>query len=356
MSDAIWSAEPTTPEAIERALRQLVHERHTENGGFVPGRTLNLVCFVDRAYVGEALNRLRTAGRNQPSRLILLTYEPRRTALEGRVVVAARDDPQPAGGPIALFETVRVALGERHLDDLETIVDPLVATDVPTLLWAPHGHRDVLERLAPLAQAALLDSAAHQRWQSGLRQAAELSDHLYVVDLAWVRPAPWRARLAAAFSRPQRRAELEAISSLTVSHHPDYTASALLLAGWMASRLGWRVAPLFAQEGHGAVASGKVRGRRQEVRVVLRGRPDEQAPGLSEVVVETAGGRALTLSRGPGGLHAHERLPRGGERRWVILGASRGEGGVLGEGIRQALLRDPTYLPALQAAQGLAPL
>jgi hypothetical protein len=27
--------------------------------------------------------------------------------------------------------------------------------------------------------------------------------------------------------------------------------------------------------------------------------------------------------------------------------------GVLGEGIRQALLRDPTYLPALQAARSM---
>jgi hypothetical protein len=33
-----------------------------------------------------------------------------------------------------------------------------------------------------------------------------------------------------------------------------------------------------------------------------------------------------------------------------VLGASRGEGGILGEGIRQALLRDPAYRPALEAA------
>jgi hypothetical protein len=35
------------------------------------------------------------------------------------------------------------------------------------------------------------------------------------------------------------------------------------------------------------------------------------------------------------------------------MGASRGEGGILGEGVRQALLRDPTYRPALAAAQGM---
>ena len=41
------------------------------------------------------------------------------------------------------------------------------------------------------------------------------------------------------------------------------------------------------------------------------------------------------------------------EREWTILGASRGEQGVLGEGIRQALLRDPTYVPALHAARAM---
>ena len=35
------------------------------------------------------------------------------------------------------------------------------------------------------------------------------------------------------------------------------------------------------------------------------------------------------------------------------MGASRGEAGILGEGIRQALLRDPTYRPALAAADAM---
>ena len=46
-------------------------------------------------------------------------------------------------------------------------------------------------------------------------------------------------------------------------------------------------------------------------------------------------------------------MPGGAEREWTIPGASRGETGVLGEGIRQALLRDPTYVPALEAARAM---
>ena len=46
--------------------------------------------------------------------------------------------------------------------------------------------------------------------------------------------------------------------------------------------------------------------------------------------------------------------PRDGEEQaWTVMGASRGEAGILGEGVRQALLRDPTYKPALEAGRVL---
>ena len=71
--------------------------------------------------------------------------------------------------------------------------------------------------------------------------------------------------------------------------------------------------------------------------------------------VQTASGRSLSLDRGAGGLRAISREPDGAEHQWTIPGASRGETGVLGEGIRQALLRDPTYVPALGAARAMRP-
>ena len=47
------------------------------------------------------------------------------------------------------------------------------------------------------------------------------------------------------------------------------------------------------------------------------------------------------------------RSRKGGCREFTVMGASRGEGGILGEGVRQALLRDRTYKPALQAARAM---
>jgi glucose-6-phosphate dehydrogenase assembly protein OpcA len=339
VSDAVWSEQGTTPDAIEAALRGLLAERHSEDGGFLPARVLNMVAFVESQYSGEIANRLRGVGRYHASRLVVLSYEPRRTRLDAHASVAAEDEAKP-GDIVLLHETVVVELGDRHLDDLLTIADPLVVSDLPTLLWSPHGHPEAVQALLPLAQATLLDSVDEPVWAEAIDRANTLSEHLYVVDLAWLRSTPWRERIAATFDPPSLRCELERISSIAIRHHPDSTVAGLLLIGWLASRLGWRLSPLQAD---GDVLSGTAEAGEQLVR------------GLAGLIIETASGNCLRLDRGTGGLRAHRRDAEGREHEWTILGASRGEAGILGEGIRQALLRDPTYRPALQAAQAMLP-
>jgi glucose-6-phosphate dehydrogenase assembly protein OpcA len=348
-SDAVWSEQGTTPDAIEAALRRLLVDVHAENGNYVPARVLNMIAFVDREWSGEIANRLRGVGRYHASRLVVLSYEPHRERLDARVMIASDGEPQP--GELALLhETVVVELGERHLDDLLTIADPLVVTDLPTLLWSPHGHHEVVSELLALSQAVLLDSVDEPSSQEGLDRAWELSDQAYVVDLAWLRTTPWRERVAASFDPLGRRQELRTISGVTVRHHPESTAAAMLLAGWLTSRLDWTPQPLSAD---GDALVGKALANGQDVALRLEAAPELQVRGLEDVTLQTASGRSLLLGRGPGGLHARSRDEQGREREWTIPGASRGETGVLGEGIRQALLRDPTYVPALTAARAM---
>ena len=92
VSDAVWSEQGTTPDAIEAALRELLAERHAENDGFLPARVLNMVAFVESEYSGEIANRLRGVGRYHASRLIVLSYEPRRTRLDAHASVAAEGE------------------------------------------------------------------------------------------------------------------------------------------------------------------------------------------------------------------------------------------------------------------------
>jgi glucose-6-phosphate dehydrogenase assembly protein OpcA len=347
-TDAVWRAQDTTPGDVEAALRRLLSEVHARDDANVPSRVLNFVCIVDRAYAGEAANRLRRVGRFHPSRTIMLAVSPGRTTLDA---VATVTTPESAGGaPAIAHETVVLECGPEHVAHADTVVDPLVVSDLPTAVWSPHGHDEGVEALRSLAQIVLLDSADEAEPADALERVRDLSSEVYVVDLAWLRSAPWRERIAAAFDA-RRRPELARLSEVTVRHHVDSRISALLLAGWLGSRLGWDAGRLTTAQD---AATGRAHARKQDVAVRLEADPALSVRGLSSVALASASGLRLVLERGPGGLHATEERPRAAAASWTILGASRGEAGILGEGIRQALLRDPTYRPALEAAGRLA--
>ena len=346
VSDSVWSAQGTTPGDIEAALRAMLKERHSENASYVPARTLNLVCVVDKQWSGEIANRLRHVGRSHAARTIVCAVEPRRKAIDAVATIAS--DVHPKAGEFALLrETVIVDVGEQHLAHIDTIVDPLVVTDLPTVVWAPHGHTQAVEALLSLAQVVLLDSVDEPDMRDAVNRAMTLLRDAYVVDLAWLRSTPWRERVAATFDPPHLRPDLRTISAVTVRHHPESAVAGVLLMGWLASRLDWQLSPLIARDG---TLVGSAHARRQDVRLTLEPANDLMVRGLAGVTLETASGRHFDLDRGPGGLQAYYRNAKGQERRWVVLGASRGEAGILGEGIRQALLRDPTYAPSLEAA------
>src|SRR3954468_5127940 len=367
---AVWSEGDTTPSAVDAALRALLTERHAEDQAFVPARVLNLIALVDAdwrgeienrlgppraltlialvaaAWGGEIENRLERVGRFPPSRTILCAVERKRTTIDARVSMGGAVD--SGGGAIHVGEErIELWLGEAHPNTLPPIVDPLVVPDLATLAWTPHGYDDAVESLVGIAGVVMVDSVQAVDPLAAIERVVRLLDEAYVVDLAWLRSAPWRERIAATFDPPTWRHSLSEITAVTVRHHPDSAVSGGLLLGWLATRLGWQPAKLEDEDG-GKVARARTVGRKVKLRLEV----DETmpVPGLAGIALETASGMKMSLFRGPGGLTAKRKLPGGKESSWVVLGASRGEAGILGEGIRQALLRDPTYGPALKAA------
>jgi glucose-6-phosphate dehydrogenase assembly protein OpcA len=350
--DEVWSERDTTPARIEAALRRIVAEHYHSDHPFVPARVLNVVVIVDAEFRGEIENRFERVGRYHPSRLVLCAVEPGRTSLDAWAGVGT-EDAEPVPGHIAVArERVEIEIGQKHVRKLDTIVDPLLVSDLATMVWAPHGHADAVDSLRRLAQIVLVDTQDEPDVARSLARVVDLSEHAYVVDLAWLRSTPWRERVAATFDPAHLRPDLRHISSVTVRHNPESAAAALLLIGWLSSRLGWQPSKMIPRNGS---LAGKAHGKRQDVDLCLEPEPRQSVRGLAGLTLETASGRHLELDRGPGGLRARYRNRKGDEREWTVLGASRGEAGILGEGIRQALLRDSTYAPALDAANALAP-
>lgn len=346
-----WRGSDTTPSEIAHALSELLNEIHRDNPQYVPARVINLVCVVDEERSRDIMKRLRGVGRYHGSRTIVCSVTPDRKTLDATATITTQNEPK--NGELGLLrETIVVQCGVDHLENLDSIVDPLLVTDLATCVWSPHGHREAVDSLLDLSQVVLTDSSEEVDVHAAITRNRELAKRAYIVDLAWLRTTPWRERLATTFDPPRIREELANLCDVTIRHAPESQIAALLLAGWLASRLDWRVAPLALSDGS-LTGTAKAASHRVSIRLELDEKLD--VPGLAGLELRTNAGRVYGLERGDGGLRASYRNRRGDERRWTILGASRGEPGILGEGIRQALLREQTYGPALHRAEIMLP-
>ena len=343
---ATWSARDTTPAEIAAALSRLAGAR---DGGrplaYAPARVLNLVSVVERAARDELVERLDAVGRLHASRTVLCVVDDREHDDLDASATMDYEPPSHAGGLAVCRERVELELGQAQLLRLESILGPLLVGDVPTVVWSPR-HREAVDRMLGATEVVLVDSGEANEPVAALVRAAELAELAKVVDLAWLRTTPWRERLAAAFDPPSERKMLAGIECVTVRHEPGAAASGLLLVGWLCSRLGW-AGP--GQLAGGASIGGSVAGPEGPIELRLEPVEGQCAPGLAGVTVGGAGG-SLSLDRGPGGLAARERGPDGRERTWTVIGASRGEPGILAEAMRAALAEDPAYGPALRSA------
>src|SRR3954466_8139969 len=222
--ESVWSAQGTTPDKIEAAPRNMLLEQaEHDQSQIAPARVLNSIVIVDREWRGEIANRLDRVGRYHPSRTILCAVEKGRTTLDAwaRIWTSEHQDP---GSISVCEERIEIVMGPKHLERLETIVDPLVVPDLSTVVWSPHGHP--IDSVLPLAQVVLIDSVEELDAGRGIERASSLLDSAYVVDLAWLRTTPWRERIAATFDPPTWRRELSQIDWITVRARGDSAVSA----------------------------------------------------------------------------------------------------------------------------------
>ena len=168
-------------------------------------------------------------------------------------------------------------------------------------------------RCAGCRSACSLDSVEDPDVAGALRRAQTLLADRYVVDLAWLRSTPWRERIATLFDQPSRRPRLREIAQLRIRNVAESGAAALLLCGWLTSRLRWPQGQLDARR-------PRPRDRAMgDVSVTLES-VAQDVPGLGGVTIGFRDGGELSLDRGPGGLSATRR---DGRRRRAHLDAAR---------------------------------
>ena len=156
-------------------------------------------------------------------------------------------------------------------DHMAALLDPLLVSGVPTYLWwlgtPPFGRPELLDALR-ICDGLVVDSASFDEpYHSFQRMSGmlKLAHHrLGLADMQWSRLRPWRETIAQFFSPLERRGFLNGISEVGVDYAGEGRGNrivASLLAGWMASALGWTLRRATAGSGGVVVAHYESNGR-----------------------------------------------------------------------------------------------
>ena len=217
---------------------------------------LNLVVIVDRDWKGEIANRLERVGRYHASRTVLCAVEDGPHTLDATATVTYEDaEPGKLG---VIREQVEIDLGPEHLDALDTIVDPVLVSEMPTVLWSPARPRRGGRRAAAADRRDAARLRRPARPGRGLRARRGPVLDVYVVDLAWLRTTPWRERLAASFDLRSRLECLRAgrANSRSATRRARRPARCCWPAGWPRGWAGSRAAATRAPTGTWSASVG----------------------------------------------------------------------------------------------------
>jgi glucose-6-phosphate dehydrogenase assembly protein OpcA len=225
---------------------------------------LNLiVTVVDDAAADRIVGTLLDLGNRHPSRALVLVAQPGagERPLDARVSTHCH---QAAGdGDRVCHEEVILTVRGEAAEHLSGVVAPLLIPDLPTHVWWPGDppfDGPVFEQLVEMGDRVLFDSADFADLLGGLRRLGSLRHASGVGDLSWERLAWWQELTAQFFDAPRFRRYLPNLSRLLISYavalegadgtdedanesDPGVSspmAQALLYAGWIATRLGWR--------------------------------------------------------------------------------------------------------------------
>ena len=161
------------------------------------------------------------------------------------------------GGKNLCGEQLTLKARGRFTVELPSAAVPLLVPDLPVFLWwagAPRLDDQIFERLARASDRVVIDSADFRRPYDDVLELSELlasrrKNHAAISDLNWARLTSWRTLLASFYDVEEYRALFARVNRMRIEYVPHDLApeavapKAMILAGWLASRLCWRTMP-----------------------------------------------------------------------------------------------------------------
>jgi glucose-6-phosphate dehydrogenase assembly protein OpcA len=192
--------------------------------------------------------------RHQPRRLI--TLAPTLDGQRPLETLVAAYCPLPEDGPLSNVcgDVVVMRGGMAALEQGLNLVNPLIPAELPAWVWwngALDEAPQLFEEVSQHPRRLIVDSAlgCPARALNVLSQKAASCQA--ISDLNWYRLVSWRESLAMVFDQPSRRDALAHVVQLDIDVQGNQPVQGLLMAGWIADRLGWTLEGSAQSDGEG---------------------------------------------------------------------------------------------------------
>ena len=247
-------------DAIERELTALWQQasQDEEHGGVTRASMFNLLVYVSSRTEASKLDEMLTdITAARPCRAILIVADGDTPEETLTAQVTSRCTLPSASSKQVCCEQVTITAGGAQVDEVPSAIAPLLISDLPVYLWwhsVPRlADKSMFRRLVDLSDRVVIDSAHFRDPEADLASMAavltETPRWTALSDLNWARLTAWRALLAGFYDIADYRPLLNYLKQVTIKYAPPATdpavipTRALLLGGWLASRLGWSVRP-----------------------------------------------------------------------------------------------------------------
>jgi hypothetical protein len=236
---------------VERALTEMWTAATAGGEGTVSRAALwNVVVPTREPELEETRVIVNALAPLMPARVLVLVEEPgaaeptaELTAADLRATIECNLVARASGARAVYSEEITLA-GRRGDAHFGPLVRALLMPGLPTAtLWSdPTMPESLLRRqLLPVTDRLILDTGACTRPRQllELQRCAELAGPIPVSDLGWLRLKSFRLLFAGLFDAPVGGGPLLTARRVRIHHRPGAEPSALLLAAWLASTMGW---------------------------------------------------------------------------------------------------------------------
>jgi hypothetical protein len=227
----LWTGEDVRIGDIDAALAQLRAQASLEAPSMRTSVMTHLAWVPDE-WLPQARAALAGMAERHPSRTVLLTPDPGNAMNRIDATVSLECYHVPDADRNVCSEVIELRLLGARAHAPASIVLPLLVSDLPVFLrWRgiPAWGSPELEQVVGVVDRLVVDSTEWDELPRAYGQLAELFDRVVVSDIAWARTSRWRHLLASLWP------EIGDVSTLRVR---GTAAQALLLGGWLRSRLG----------------------------------------------------------------------------------------------------------------------